>query len=102
VDKLPEIEIGTDVGAIGHDAGHVPEMPLQSMQNGAVPLADKAGESLAALMGAQAPRAAIGMWRQSDKGREEPVETGHHGVGGDDIDRPRVDDTMSAHRQPKL
>src|SRR6266849_2457388 len=102
VDELAEIEIRPDISAVGHDAGHVPEMMLQSVKAGAIALADKTGEGLAALVCGQTPGRTIVTARHVDEGRESLVQADDERAAGYDLRRATIDDAASGHGEPQF
>src|SRR4029077_274218 len=73
INQLGEIEVGTHIGAISHDAADVAVMGLQGVQAGAIPATDEAGKGLAPLVGGEMPGAPVTMQRKADEGGEMPV-----------------------------
>ncbi|KAH2822259.1 hypothetical protein KXV85_002291, partial [Aspergillus fumigatus] len=88
--------------AVGHDAGHMPEVMLESVQAGAIALADEAGESLAPLMRGQVPGRAVTLTRQIDEGSEPPVQPDDERPAGRDLRRAAVDDAPASEGEPEL
>ena len=73
VDQLGKLEVGADIGPVGHRAVDMPEMALQRRQAGAVAPPDEPRERLAPLIGGQAPGAAS-VVRQGEERRKPLVQ----------------------------
>src|SRR6516165_7964977 len=102
IDQLGEIEVGTHIGAVRHDAADMAVVGLQGVQAGAVPATDETGKGLATLVRGEMPWAPVALRRQADERGEMAVQADGHGSDRWHLNRSALDYPVSRHHQPQL